>query len=219
MARFKVMLSGSALKVLAAAAMTCDHVASVLLDDGGTAMSLRLLGRLAFPLYAFLLAEGFAHTRRLGRYVLTVALFALLSEVPFDLALHGRAWYPQEQSVMLTLLLGLLAMAFEDRMADRRVAAVAVVTIALAAQALHADYGARGVALILLFHLLRENTAGRALAGACILPNGWAAAAAFLPIAAYDGTRGFVRGAWMKYAFYAYYPLHLTILWSINQYL
>lgn len=104
-------LNGAQLKGIAFGTMVVDHAAVMLLQETGTLYwSMRLIGRLAFPLYCFLLAEGFCHTRSAGRYLGRLAALAVVSEIPFNLLNRGAAADPMHQNVMFTLFLGLLAL-------------------------------------------------------------------------------------------------------------
>ena len=159
-------LSGFALKGLAMCSMTIDHAAAVLLQNGAACagrpalaalyFACRGVGRLAFPLYCFLLAEGFANTASRWAYARRLAVFALLSEAVFDLAIFSTPWYPHYQNVFFTLLLGLLALCalHAPAAALRWTGPPACV---LAAEALRTDYGGFGVLLILVFSLWRKN--------------------------------------------------------------
>lgn len=231
-------LSGTGLKLIACASMLLDHIGASCLETGllagyyaGTAPAqpfllaldrvLRLAGRLAFPLYCFLLAEGFCHTRSAGRYLLRLLGFALISEVPFDLAFFGTPLYAPYQNVYFTLALGLLCLMLLHRCealpAAKRLPAQAAALAACCAAAvlLRTDYDWFGVALIAVLYLLRRDP-GRRLAAGCLMTL-WEAPAplAFLPIACYSGRRGRCPG-WARYAFYAFYPAHLAVLAAVT---
>ena len=94
-------LTGSTLKIIAMASMLIDHVAAILMTrmyiTGGLSyelynviLILRLVGRIAFPIYCFLLVEGFTRTKDVRKYLLRMLAFALITEIPFDLALTGK---------------------------------------------------------------------------------------------------------------------------------
>ena len=130
---------------------------------------LRLIGRVSFPIFCFLLVEGFLHTHDRKKYALRLFLFALVSEIPFDLAIMGRLFDPVHQNVFFTLLIGLLAMMLCDyfRMQAQPVAQVLVLILAMVlAWALHTDYGYRGVLLIELLYIFRYDRMKQVVAGA-----------------------------------------------------
>ena len=99
------VLNGFHLKLIAACTMFIDHMGHTLFP---TVLWLRCIGRLAFPIFCFLIAEGCVYTRDRRKYALRLLVFALLSEVPFDLMVGGTVWYPYSQNVLWTLLAGAL---------------------------------------------------------------------------------------------------------------
>lgn len=99
------VLNGFHLKLIAACTMFIDHMGHTLFP---TVLWLRCIGRLAFPIFCFLIAEGCVYTRDRRKYALRLLAFALLSEVPFDLMVGGTVWYPYSQNVLWTLLAGAL---------------------------------------------------------------------------------------------------------------
>ncbi len=226
--RFRV-LNGSALKLLAMAAMLVDHSAIcfrpllgsylfTLFDIRFTPyVLLRGFGRIAFPIFCFLLAEGFRHTRSKQRYALNLFLFALLSEIPYDLFNCGTLPY-ERQNVFFTLMLGGLGIWCLGKFRERPLgSSLLLIGLAVVAAKLNADYGWKGFLLILLLYLLAEQPVVQAFAGITLLgwPAGVACAFPFLNL--YNGERGFVRGRAAKYFFYCFYPVHLTILWLLHR--
>lgn len=243
-------LSAAALKWIAIITMFLDHFGASLLYghaayptgwQGGTRfgwgegiwsidfyMILRGIGRLAFPLFCFLLIEGLLHTRSRWKYFLRLALFALISEIPFDLAFQRTWWDFSYQNVFFTLALGLGAVAAWDWLTEgnapdchplRGLAAVlTAAAAALAAMWLKSDYGALGVALIIVMYLLRDKPWGRdlfafAVLGAMVLIGHahWSeilGACSFPLMHLYNGQRGRQN----KYFFYFFYPVHLLFL-------
>jgi hypothetical protein len=229
------VLSGSWLKVLALLSMTCDHAAYIVLRHAGSFtvplplgadtvprlyFLLRFAGRLAFPLFAFLVVEGFLHTRSRSRYGLGLFVFALLSVVPWHLARYGCLFTLASQNVLFTLFLGFLALCAVRRWEDGRLSALSLATVLFTllatARLMHTDYEAVGVGFILSLYALRHSPALQAAVGIAILPVRWKAGLAFIPINLYNGRRGFIHGTVAKYAFYLYYPLHLLALYFIR---
>ena len=162
-------LSGTALKRIACLSMLIDHIGAALLENGlfrqnavwqgGVRLDfvMRMAGRLAFPIYCFLLVEGFVHTHDFRKYALRMLGFALLSEFPFDWAFFSGVWWGH-QNVYFTLLLGLLAMKALDtfRTGEGTPDARGILCAAActgAAALLRCDYDVMGMAPVSYTHL------------------------------------------------------------------
>ena len=210
MTKPKFGLTAAQLRLLALGLMLLDHTGRGQFPEQ---IWMVCLGRLAFPIFAFQTAEGYRHTRDFKRYCLRLAIFALVSEIPFDMMAFGSVFYPGHQNVMFTLLLGLMAC----RLYDRGIGWAALLTIP-AATLLFTDYGALGVMTVLVFHAFREQKPLQLLF--LVLLNGLGygflsiqtfAALAWLPISLYRGEKG--RGGMaLQYGSYVFYPLHMLIL-------
>lgn len=201
-------MTGFQLKLLAMLAMTADHIGAVFFPE---IPLLRWIGRLAMPVLSFFIGEGLRHTRSPRRYLLRLTGFALLSELPFDLAFYGGIEWGH-QNVYFTLALGLLALwAIQSRGMEGWLLAL---TAALAAELLGCDYGMYGVLLILLldrFHRARsEQLAGAALLNLAFfgLQTQTLSLIALPLLWLYNGKRG--RDD--RRLFYLYYPAHLCVL-------
>ena len=221
------ILSGSHLKLLAVITMVVDHLAAfwwyawpefqtVLFTVGHRAVTpyliMRMVGRLSFPIFAFLIVEGFLHTRDRRRYGINLAVFAVLSEIPWNLV-HGGWTFPV-QNIFFTLLLGYLGLCAIERFRENKGAlAASLIGLFVVSIFLRADYGCSGYGFILLLYALREQKLLQAVVGSCVLGTKWIAGMAFIPINMYNGQRGFVKGPVWKYAFYLFYPLHLLAIW------
>ena len=234
--------SGTTLKTIACITMLVDHIgascieAGILtpgLDVGALSqdtlstyplyrldMVLRFTGRLAFPLFCFLLVEGFIHTHDVKRYVQRLLLFGLVSEVPFDLAFFRTPFAPQHQNVYWTLALGVLAMAGLKRFEKENglpgwqglVWAGGCAVLALAAST---DYHAIGVLIICTLYLTRADRKRQCLAGAVLFLFELTAPLAFVLVWFYNGQRG-ACSPLLKKAFYWFYPVHLLVLAMIT---
>ena len=178
---------------------------------------IRIFGRLAFPIFAFLLTEGFVHTCSRSKYALRLFILALISEIPYDLCMYGSVFYSGNQNIFFTLLLGLLGFtALEEFKKNRLNGSLLLAGIALLAITLNVDYELKGVLFIILLYLIKNNYVLQALTAGTLLPYYGTAWLAAIPISMYNGERGFVRNKFLKYAFYLYYPLHLTIIFLIQ---
>ena len=221
-------LSGSALKIIAVLSMVIDHCAYFLMEHGTPIYGvMRCFGRIAFPVFTFLIAEGFAHTRNRARYFLIILGFAFISEIPWYL-LNGS---DGTHNVMFTLALGVAVLAVFDRLCEHRPLCLIVISLLLAlAYWTGVDYDWRGVLMIVLFYMLRRQTIEpwsdrndicfptqavrqTIFTFPLMIHYGMAGAIlASLVIFLYDGTRGHIKGAVAKYSFYALYPLHLLLI-------
>lgn len=224
-------LSGSALKIIAVLSMTADHCAYFLIEHETLLYeAMRCFGRIAFPVFAFLIAEGFAHTGNRLRYFLTLLGFAIISEIPWYL-LNGC---DGTHNVMFTLALGVAALAVFDRLCEHGpLCILTIVWLCIFVWWSGVDYDWRGITMIVIFYMLRRQTIEP-----CISRNGisfpsqtilqilfafpimmhYGIAGAILASAViflYDGTRGKIQGAVAKYAFYAIYPVHLLFIAGI----
>lgn len=296
-------ISGSTVKLVGIITMFIDHFAAavlarILLSGRWTDQLynvyqiLRMVGRLGFPIFCFLLVEGFEKTGNRAKYALRLGLFALISEVPFDLAFSAKVLEFEYQNVYFTLFLGLLALCVYDFLSKRKLPVVArwllwamgvvfsgiqllqyfweyiqryiskyielwsiesetasvwalcllVVALLLLyglrmgtdkmlsagtnlvvlclfmwlAELLRTDYAGMGVLTITVIYLLRRSNV-LAVAGGCVVLtlmalNELPAFFAVFPAAAYNGKRGLK----LKYLFYAFYPVHLFLLWLVT---
>lgn len=222
-------LSGSALKLIACATMLIDHVTALILVHMPQMTSTlfvafgkqvswyyicRGFGRIAFPIFMFLLVEGFVHTRSRVRYGISLAAFALISEPIWDYARFGTLAQFGSQNVFFTLLIAYLAMcAVEELRGMPLLMVLSLAWCVYMAFVLHADYGPMGLALALVTYGLRSREALRDAASICVLQSEPQAILAYPILAFYSGKRGFVgTNPVLKYAFYAFYPAHLLVL-------
>lgn len=238
----KIGFTGNMLKITAVVLMIIDHIGAALIENGilhaydpqrvaeildtdwgmrwyQLDTVLRTLGRPAFPIFCFLLAEGFVHTRNVKKYVSRMALFALISEVPFDLAIFRTPFEPNAQNVYFTLFIGLLVLVairkYENNTVIRSAAFLAGCGAAIL---LKTDYDAIGILLITAFYLMRSEVKMQTLfcGGVAALEssgNYCAGALALIPIRLYNGKRGKLK---LKYFFYWFYPVHLLLLYLLE---
>ncbi len=204
------------LKILACVSMFIDHLGVALFPD---LVWMRYVGRLAFPIYAFLLTEGYRHTSDVKKYLGRLFVFALISEVPFDLVLKGSFFYLKSQNVLFTLFLGLLLLYIIDHSNDLFTRGAAVISVMLIAQYVHCDYRYPGIWMMLIFAYLRDIPLFEGINIAAVnirlfaSPIQTAGAAALFPIALYNGK----KGPSLKYFFYFFFPGHLLIIYMIGR--
>lgn len=214
MKKLRYGINGFTLKWIAIITMLIDHIGAILYPQY---LVLRMIGRIAFPIFCFLLVEGALHTHNIHRYEGRLLLFALISELPFDYAFYGGVNI-EHQNVFFTLFFGLLML--EVLKSERNVLYSVLATIGaiLLAEMMATDYGAGGILIILCFYLLRNRQVEKQVAFVAMnsLYYGWGvqtyAGLAAIPMLLYQGE----QGPKMKYFFYLFYPAHLLILYLIT---
>ena len=230
-ARFQI-LSGSMLKLLACIAMLFDHTGAIILSHYPPALTelfyingkgitfyriVRDIGRCAFPIFCFLLVEGFLHTHNRRKYGRNLFLFACISEIPWNF-MFTNTWRYEKQNVFFTLFLGYLAFcALEYFWDNQKMQFVCILALLAVSVFLKADYGWRGFVFLLIMYWFRNEKTAQAIIGSCWLYYEWKACFAFLSINMYNGERGFVKGKFLKYVFYWFYPVHIIILVILRQ--
>ena len=209
----EIHLSGSSLKSIAMVTMVIDHTACYFVNDGWEYECMRGIGRIAFPIFAFLIAEGYRHTRRKWDYGRNLLIFAFISEIPWMLLHTDRS-----HNVLFTLLAGFCCIAILDKLKSHKILSLLfVLVIALATSALNTDYGIQGVALVLMFYLFKDKPLLLLLFALPLFYDfhllGILASLGMISL--YNGERGFIKGAYSKYLFYAFYPCHLMVIWAL----
>ena len=207
-------LSGSWLKIIAILSMTIDHIAYYYGVSNPYVYDLmRTIGRIAFPTFAFLLAEGYVHTRNRQRYMLGQFTFAILSEIPWILLNHDNS-----HNVLFTLLAGVIGMHIIDTSRNKWVTLTSLVLIGSTTLIAETDYSLNGFVLTLLFFMFRGRPDLQMLFGLLLMYEyGFMGILmAFAVIFLYNGERGFIHGKATKYAFYAFYPAHLMLIYLIR---
>lgn len=229
----KFGLSGSTLKIIAIVTMFIDHIGAFLVEPilrkanpylpgahlwGLTLPQLRTLdaflrltGRLAFPIFTFLIVEGLLHTRNKKNYLFRLSLFAFISEIPFDLARSHVMFDFSYQNVFFTLAIGLGVLwamqEYENQIWKWLIPAAGM----LLATFLKTDYSWYGVGLIVLHELTRGlKIKGQIILGLWLSAQ-YTAVLALLPLHFYNGQRGLS----LRYLFYWFYPLHLLLFYYI----
>ena len=207
-------LSGSWLKMTAMLSMTIDHMAYYYgIENPYLYELMRTIGRIAFPTFAFLLAEGFVHTKNRQKYMLSLFIFALLSEIPWLLLNHDGS-----HNVLFTLLAGVLGLYVLENCKNRWLTMAFITSIACATIFADTDYSWKGFGLVLIFYMFRGRPELQTLFGIPLMYEYGITGIlmAFAVIWLYNGERGFIMGKAWKYAFYAFYPVHLMLIYFLR---
>lgn len=241
------ILNGGALKIIAVLSMFIDHLCAVLFIRQPFEMEFSLfekisvagiyvspeqlkhiyligrdIGRLAFPLFCFLLVQGFVHSKDNDKYGTRLFFFAMISEMPFNLAFGGLLTFIPTCNVFWTLFFGHVALRaieyYRDYRKEPLKGAFVVMGLAFLAHFFHSDYGAFGVLLIVLLYMAKNNPIYLFGIGAVmflLMPMGKVGFLSFILMCLYNGERGFQ----LKYFFYLFYPAHLLFLYYLQNYM
>ena len=231
------------LRIMAMIFMLCDHLWATIIHGNEW---LTCIGRLTFPIFAFLIVEGYFHTKNLKKYVLRLLIFAVISEIPFNLVTGNSLIYPMHQNVLWTFLIAIFLIFLTEKARKTGkwwlIILVAAATIALGfvlGLITFTDYFHGGVYMVLTFYFFRGRKWWHFLGQAALMwyinfeilggysyvlslfgkefyfPQQGFALLALIPIWLYRGKQGYHNKA-LQYAFYAFYPAHLLILWLIG---
>lgn len=231
------------LRIMAMIFMLCDHLWATVIHGNEW---LTCIGRLTFPIFAFLIVEGYFHTKSLKKYVLRLLIFAIVSEIPFNLVTGNTLFNPMHQNVLWTFLIGIFLIFLNEKARAKGkwwltlLAAAGTIALGFVLGLLtFVDYFHGGVFMVLTFYFFRGRKWWHFLGQAAFMwyinfellggysyvlplfgkefyfPQQGFALLALIPIWLYRGKQGYHHKT-LQYAFYAFYPAHLLILWLIG---
>ena len=209
-------MSSFIIKIIAVIAMLIDHIGFVFFPD---VLWLRIIGRLAMPLFAFQVALGFQHTKDRNQYILRMLIFALFSQIPFNMLLSvGELSF--KLNIGFTFLFALLALYSLENVKPIWGKILCLVPLVIAAYFLNYDYYLYGIALVIIFYYTQKQPVLliSLFLSATILYFAYRqnevllfTPLALIPILLYNGK----KGPGFKYFFYLFYPLHMLIICGI----
>lgn len=210
---------------MTSALLQCIAIVTMLIDHMGYRLFpqyqvFRMIGRISFPIFAFMLAQGFLHTSSRKKYAMRLAAFAIVSEIPYQLFSQGMLWnkYPWS-NIFFELLLGLAALWCAEKGKFWFLGAAGIVVVA---ETLDFMYGGYGILLMVGFYVFREKRwAGPVCLVACTILYCWYhnnplqiyAVLAAIPLYFYNGEKG---ARLPRYFSYAFYPVHLLVIYGLD---
>ncbi|MDD2397091.1 MAG: TraX family protein [Tissierellia bacterium] len=216
-------MSSLALKLTALFTMIIDHYGAIFQSD---IITYRIIGRLAFPIYCFLLVEGYFHTSNIKKYAARLLIFAFISEIPFDLAFYGEIGF-EHQNIFFTLFIGLTAVyIIDNKKINVNNNALIVFAASVLASLLRTDYQFIGIIYIFTFYSMRNQPKNKKFTVLALIMSvvniaaGWLqefSLLALVPIYYYNNKQG-RKNKILQISFYIAYPLHLMIFYLINTY-
>ena len=220
------MFSSFTLKIIAIIFMLCDHFGDAILKPFSF---FNVLGRIAFPIFAFQLTEGYIHTKNLKKYFKRLIIFAIISQIPFML-FSSTFTSRFSLNIFFTLFIGLFAIYIYDKSHNKFLGILVTIFLCALAKLIKSDYGACGVCIIMIFYIFKDKKIWMCLLYllSCLLKYlpyllaynfhyiymllllGTASSIFFIIL--YNGK----QGKKVKYLLYAFYPLHMLALYFIN---
>ena len=236
----KKIINNNTLKIIAMILMLLDHLWGTIIPGN---QWMTLIGRMAFPIFAFLIVEGFFHTSDLKKYMKRLFIFGLISEIPFNLIYTGSIIFPFHQNVMFTLLLGLLIINEIDKLKNnkeikKKIIPILKIFLFLIISIIgFVDYGVTGVLTIVVFYLFRgfklawigqlislillyivffegQSVILNIFNHEYFLPLQSIGVLSLIFIWLYNGEKG-KNNKLIKYLFYSFYPVHMLVIYLI----
>ena len=226
-------MSSFALHIIAMIFMLCDHMWATILDYEW----LTCIGRIAFPIFAFLITEGYIHTSNINKYIKRMVIFAIITEIPFNLMVSASPIYPFHQNVLWTFVISLLTLkylSFDNTKNIFKSILIILLAIIIATVTM-CDYFGAGVMMVVGFYIFRKSKLLQLLMMIyvnMILLQGYSypidiagytyyfpqqgfAILSLIFIWLYNGKQGY-HAKWFKIFCYAFYPLHMLILYILT---
>ena len=226
-------MSSFALHIIAMIFMLCDHMWATILDYEW----LTCIGRIAFPIFAFLLTEGYIHTSNINKYIKRMVIFAIITEIPFNLMVSASPIYPFHQNVLWTFVISLLTLKYLNFDNTKNIfkSILIIILAIIIATITMCDYFGAGVMMVVGFYIFRKSKLLQLLMMIyvnMILLQGYSypidiagytyyfpqqgfAILSLIFIWLYNGKQGY-HAKWFKIFCYAFYPLHMLILYILT---
>lgn len=226
-------MSSFALHIIAMIFMLCDHMWATILDYEW----LTCIGRIAFPIFAFLITEGYIHTSNINKYIKRMVIFAIITEIPFNLMVSASPIYPFHQNVLWTFVISLLTLKYLNFDNTKNIfkSILIIILAIIIATITMCDYFGAGVMMVVGFYIFRKSKLLQLLMMIyvnMILLQGYSypidiagytyyfpqqgfAVLSLIFIWLYNGKQGY-HAKWFKIFCYAFYPLHMLILYILT---
>ena len=226
-------MSSFALHIIAMIFMLCDHMWATILDYEW----LTCIGRIAFPIFAFLITEGYIHTSNINKYIKRMVIFAIITEIPFNLMVSASPIYPFHQNVLWTFVISLLTLKYLNFDNTKNIfkSILIIILAIIIATITMCDYFGAGVMMVVGFYIFRKSKLLQLLmiiyvnmillqgysypidiAGyTYYFPQQGFALLSLIFIWLYNGKQGY-HAKWFKIFCYAFYPLHMLILYILT---